>query len=755
MQFAPLLLILSAATLSANGQDLRLYYPINGDFKNNDGIWTVFRGETSTLELIGTGLDTPASITLTESETSCATRFAELDIDNRAADGSQASVSVTTSESVRRAYFCLDDLHQGTDNAVVLALEDPPDSGELLPTWITVIFLCVLLVMSGLFSGLNLGLMALDPKELEIVATSGEEKERGYAKTILPLRKRGNLLLCTVLLGNVLVNSTLTILMDSITGGVGAVLGSTAGIVVFGEIMPQSICSRHGLAVGAKTIWLTKFFMVLTFPVAYPISLMLDYILGDEVGAVYQRKQLLELLKMQDPYNDLEMDEVKIMTGALTFRDKTAESVMTKLGDVFMVELSAVLDFKTVTRIMDSGHSRIPVYVKSKDNIVGLLYVKDLAFIDPDDKTPLESVIKYYNHQLVEVFSHDKLDKLLELFKQGRSHMVLVIEIDYDVEDRDPVREVVGIATLEDVIEEIIQDEIIDETDRVVDNVTKTLVPRDRKPSMPELPNAFASRKQDESKMSEQMALAAYTYLSTVTEPFSSTHLLSSVLRKLISQPSCLREYSKEDAEMQEEGDNGDGVVYVYRRGQRTGVFTLVLEGRIQVTVGKDNFVFDAGPFNTIALGCLTNKDWVCDFDAVLKSDKALLLQIPRTLYTEAVSTSRRIVNQGFGGSSPMLGTARAVPLGNLGQSGGSNRSEGQSVAVDMNGGGQEQHDEDDDDGTVTNETRFDNGDNGDGDDGPGGAVAHMSNPSFSRENSQEPAAAHSDTLVVDHTSVV
>ena len=55
--------------------------------------------------------------------------------------------------------------------------------------------------------------------------------------------------------------------------------------------------------------------------------------------------------------------------------------------------------------------------------------MQDLAFIDPDDKTPLESVIKYYSHQLVEVYSHDKLDKLLELFKHGRSHMVLVVEI--------------------------------------------------------------------------------------------------------------------------------------------------------------------------------------------------------------------------------------------------------------------------------------------------------------------------------------
>merc|ERR1719201_1240479 len=127
---------------------------------------------------------------------------------------------------------------------------------------------------------------------------------------------------------------------------------------------------------------------------------------------------------------------------------------------------------------MESGHSRIPTFSESRDNIVGVLYVKDLAFIDPDDKTPLESVIKYYNHKIEEVYESTTLDAMLNLFKLGRTHMVMVMSINTDV-DTDPVREIVGIATLEDVIEEIIQAEIIDETDRVVDNVSKLQVQRD------------------------------------------------------------------------------------------------------------------------------------------------------------------------------------------------------------------------------------------------------------------------------------
>lgn len=128
------------------------------------------------------------------------------------------------------SYLCLDGnggdgIHQGASVSI-------KTKGTLIPIWASVIFLVILLCLSGLFSGLNLGLMALDPMELQIIMQAGTGNEQRYASIIEPIRRRGNLLLCTLLLGNVLVNNTLTIVLDGIAGGTAAVLGATAGIVV-------------------------------------------------------------------------------------------------------------------------------------------------------------------------------------------------------------------------------------------------------------------------------------------------------------------------------------------------------------------------------------------------------------------------------------------------------------------------------------------------------------------------------------------
>lgn len=320
----------------------------------------------------------------------------------------------TTSNSSTAASTHIAWIHQGS---YIRLKAQPP----ILPVWLHVILIIVLLVLSGLFSGLNLGLMSLDPTELIIVQNSGSESEKKFAKSIAPVRKRGNFLLCTLLLGNVLVNSTATILLDALGGGVVAIVVSTVAIVIFGEIVPQAICSRHGLAVGAKTIYITKAFMILTCPIAYPLSKLLDVILGDELGQVYNREKLAELIKRGADKEDIKHEELNIIQGALQLTQKSAKDVMTAIDDVYMVDYDATLDFETMSDIMHTGYTRVPVFEDNRLNIVALLNIKDLAFVDPDDKIPLKTVCKFYNHPITFVFEDTRLDQLLDEFKKGLS----------------------------------------------------------------------------------------------------------------------------------------------------------------------------------------------------------------------------------------------------------------------------------------------------------------------------------------------
>lgn len=169
---------------------------------------------------------------------------------------------------------------------------------KMLPFWLQLGIILTCLSFSSLFSGLNLGLMSLNRMDLKIICNTGTDAERKYAKAILPVRIHGNYLLCSILLGNVMVNSIFTILLDDLTSGLVAVITSTLAIVIFGEITPQAVCSRHGLAIGAKTIYITKTVMVLTTPLSWPISKALDWALGEEIGSTYNRERLKELVKV-------------------------------------------------------------------------------------------------------------------------------------------------------------------------------------------------------------------------------------------------------------------------------------------------------------------------------------------------------------------------------------------------------------------------------------------------------------------------
>ncbi|NXW25915.1 CNNM4 protein, partial [Circaetus pectoralis] len=479
--------------------------------------------------------------------------------------------------------------HQGPDGRIVVLEEKK----SLLPLWLQVILIAGLLVLSGMFSGLNLGLMALDPMELRIVQNCGTDKEKRYARKIEPIRRKGNYLLCSLLLGNVLVNTTLTILLDDLIGsGIGAVVASTIGIVIFGEIVPQALCSRHGFPPQKKTILVTKFFMLVTFPLSYPISKLLDCVLGQEIGTVYNREKLVEMLKVTEPYNDLVREELNMIQGALELRTKTVEDVMTPLQNCFMINSDAILDFNTMSEIMESGYTRIPVYEDERSNIMDILYVKDLAFVDPDDCTPLPPPKKIYNHPVHVVFHDTKLDAMLEEFKKGKSHLAIVQKVNNEGEG-DPFYEVLGLVTLEDVIEEIIKSEILDESDTLLptaDNRSKKRVGNQKNK------RDFSAFKDPVNelkvKVSPQLLLAAHRFLSTEVTLFTPNFISEKILLRLLKYSDVIQEL-KFDEENKKSPRH-----FLYCKNKAADYFILILQGKVEVEAGKECMKFEAGAFS-------------------------------------------------------------------------------------------------------------------------------------------------------------
>uniref|UniRef100_A0A3Q3J017 Metal transporter n=1 Tax=Monopterus albus TaxID=43700 RepID=A0A3Q3J017_MONAL len=457
--------------------------------------------------------------------------------------------------------------------------------------WLQVLVSVLLLGLSALFSGLNLSLLALDPVELQVLQNSGTDKEQNYARKIESVRRHGNYVLCTLLLGNAIINASLAVWMCQILGMTWlSTVICAFGIFFIGEILPHSVASRHGLAIASKTIWVTRLLMVISFPISYPISKLLDLILNQEISNFYTREKLLEMLRVTDPYHDLVKEELNIIQGALELRTKTVEDVLTPLSDCFMLASDAVLDFNTMSEIMQSGYTRIPVFENERSNIVDILFVKDLAFVDPDDCTPLKTITQFYKHPLHCVFNDTKLDAMLEEFKKGKSHLAIVQRVNNEGEG-DPFYEVMGIVTLEDVIEEIIKSEILDETDLYTDNRTKRCVSHHEQKQQ-DFSIFKLSENEMKVKISPQLLLATHRFLSTEVEPFKPAHISEKILLRLIKHPSVVQELKFDEKNKRALQH------FLFQRNKPVDYFILVLQGRVEVEFGKEALKFENGAFS-------------------------------------------------------------------------------------------------------------------------------------------------------------
>lgn len=540
-----------------------------------------------------------------------------------------------------------------------------------LPIWSALTLGGVLMLLSGLFSGLTLGLLSLDPVSLRILEKAGDPKERRYAKTIMPVRKNGNRLLCTLLLGNVVVNSALSILLSDLTSGLVGLIASTIVILVFGEILPQSICSRHGLMIGAYSIWLVRFFIILFLPITYPTSILLDCMLGQYVGTVYSKDELKKLIDIhvEDPEAQRECglteEDHKLLIGTLDLKAKKVKEVMTSLDQVYMLDRNTKLNFEKLSEIYKSGYSRIPVFTRSVQNIVGILFVKDLVLVNPDDEVELGTIMSLRGQIVGRVYEDVTLDKLLKMFMTSPSHLLIVHKRSPSMRGKgggisgtttaDGSTAVIGLITLEDVIEEVLQDEIIDETDNAEMSAlvsSNSLGEHGRQMTNPSELLQFFDHKLHGEKLSRQEVKAILSFLINNVEEFKAFASNENKLVALIRQSELVEVEEQMDSYMPPNSDSLESQLLthkledssnmvLYSPNRPTPVFTLVLQGKVLIRTGAEGFMLELGSWSTLGNKALAQGRYVPDFEARAVAPCRLLC-IHKNHYKAALGSSRQ-----------------------------------------------------------------------------------------------------------------
>ncbi|XP_025097567.1 LOW QUALITY PROTEIN: DUF21 domain-containing protein At2g14520-like [Pomacea canaliculata] len=364
--------------------------------------------------------------------------------------------------------------------------------------WIYIGVYVGLVLIAGLMSGLTMGLLSLDTTTLMVLRDAGTEKEKKYAARILPLVSRHHMLLVTLLLANAAAVEAMPIFLDRVSDPITAVAVSVTAVLLFGEVVPQAVCTRYGLAIGATLAPLVYFLMGILIIIVWPLSKVLDCLLGEEHGTFYRRAELKVLVDLHgknhhvsraqssDGADDcLTVDEIMIIKGALDMKYKTVANAMVPIQKVFMLSCDNILDDKTITKILNIGHSRIPVYAGECSNVIGLLLTKTLIGLNRAHTFRVQDLLgSIVCRPAMFVDDTMPLFDLLNEFQTGRSHLAMVrktvpvVAEDLTVSEKAPllmaeeqplqvdtVQEIVGIITLEDVIEQLLQEEITDETD--------------------------------------------------------------------------------------------------------------------------------------------------------------------------------------------------------------------------------------------------------------------------------------------------
>lgn len=319
------------------------------------------------------------------------------------------------------------------------------------------LILIILLVFSGLISGSEVALFSLSKSQIQ------NQQKSSYIEIIKKLLLNPNKLLATILVANNFINIAIVILFTQIgsylfDGVTSAVLKFTLEIILatflillFGEILPKIYASRNNLAFSKLVAYPLLLLNIFLTPISIPMQHLSNFI-KDKLSFTKPNiglNQLSYALDLTNP-GETTKQEHKILKGILSFGNTETREVMRPRIDIHAFKNTLSYD-QILKNIIKNSFSRIPVYKDELDNIVGILYVKDLLpFLDKKEFEWLSILRKPFF-----IPENKKLDDLMQEFQEKKIHLAIVV---------DEYGGTSGIISLEDVIEEIVGD-ISDEFD--------------------------------------------------------------------------------------------------------------------------------------------------------------------------------------------------------------------------------------------------------------------------------------------------
>ena len=320
-----------------------------------------------------------------------------------------------------------------------------------------------LVILSAFFSGSETSLTSASKPRMHNLAKSGKKN----AKIFEDLFKDKELLICTILFANNFVNVLASALATKIlieltnTDGIFyATIIMTLMILVFGELIPKTLALSKADNYALKISPFIRLLVILLYPLTFTLNFIV-YILLKIVGVNYSNFKKEEISEKREEElrgaidlhgEDSSRDEKNMLKSILDLDEITVGSIMIPRKDIFSLPVKITYN-DLLEQLENSPHSRIPIWEKNPENIIGVFHVRRLISYKNSDSKKFN--IKSLCQKPWFIPESTKLDNQLMEFKKRKEHFSIVV---------DEYGEFLGIVTLEDIIEEIVGD-IDDEQD--------------------------------------------------------------------------------------------------------------------------------------------------------------------------------------------------------------------------------------------------------------------------------------------------